>query len=144
VWQVPGVPVVHAMPDDLVIEMRPDACTAAVAFTHDPKLDDLALMDALRSPAFYVGAIGSRDNNARRRERLALFDLTAEDVARLHGPAGLHMGSKTPAEIAVSVIAEMTAVRHGIVILSAKKNREASITMMPRILILPTDQGQFP
>jgi len=116
VWQVPGVPVVHAMPDDLVIEMRPDACTAVVALTHDPKLDDLALMEALRSPAFYVGAIGSRNNTARRRERLALFDLSAAQIDRLHGPVGLPIGSKTPAEIAVSVIAEMTAVRHGIVV----------------------------
>ena len=127
VWQVPGVPVVHAMPDDLVIAMRPDACTAVVALTHDPKLDDLALMEALRSPAFYVGAIGSCNNNVRRRQRLALFDLSAQEIARLHGPVGLPIGSKTPAEIAVSIIAEMTAVRHGIVVPSAMKGAQAFI-----------------
>ena len=113
-WNLPGIEPVHAMPDDLVIEMRPDARTAVVALTHDPKLDDLALMEALKSDAFYVGAIGSRANNAKRRERLAQFDLTDEQIARLHGPIGLYIGSKTPAEIAVSVMAEMTAIKNGV------------------------------
>lgn len=113
-WNLPGVEPVHAMPDDLVIEMRPDARTAVVALTHDPKLDDLALMEALKSDAFYVGAIGSRANNARRRERLAQFDLSEAQIARLHGPIGLYIGSKTPAEIAVSVMAEMTAIKNGV------------------------------
>lgn len=113
-WNLPGIEPVHAMPDDLVLEMRLDARSAVVALTHDPKLDDLALMEALKSDAFYVGAIGSRANNARRRERLREFDLTPEQIARLHGPIGLYIGSKTPPEIAISIMAEMTAIRNGV------------------------------
>jgi xanthine dehydrogenase accessory factor len=113
-WDLPGVELVHAMPDDLVIEARLDARSAVVALTHDPKLDDLALMEALKSDAFYVGAIGSRLNNARRRERLKLFDLNDEQLARLHGPVGIYIGSKTPAEIAISILAEMTAVKNAV------------------------------
>jgi xanthine dehydrogenase accessory factor len=113
-WNLPGVELVHAMPDDLVIEARLDARSAVVALTHDPKLDDLALMEALKSEAFYVGAIGSRLNNEKRRERLKLFDLTDAQLARLHGPVGIYIGSKTPAEIAISIMAEMTAVKNGV------------------------------
>lgn len=113
-WQVPGVDVIHAMPDDLVLDMKMDSRTAVVALTHDPKLDDLALMEALKSDAFYVGAIGSRINNARRRERLKEFDLSAAQLQRLHGPIGLYIGSKTPAEIAISILAELTAIRNGV------------------------------
>ncbi|MFD2366482.1 XdhC family protein [Pseudoduganella sp. GCM10020061] len=113
-WNLPGIEPVHAMPDDLVLEMRLDARSAVVALTHDPKLDDLALMEALKSDAFYVGAIGSRANNARRRERLREFDLTPAQIARLHGPIGLYIGSKTPPEIAISIMAEMTAIRNGV------------------------------
>lgn len=113
-WNLPGVEVVHMMPDDFIIESRPDSRSAVVALTHDPKLDDLALMEALRSPAFYVGAIGSRENNARRRERLRLFDLTDAQLARLHGPIGLFIGSKVPPEIAISILAEITAVKNGV------------------------------
>ena len=115
-WQVEGVQVVHAMPDDLVLEMRLDRRSAVVALTHDPKLDDLALMEALKSDAFYVGAIGSRLNNAKRRERLREFDLTDAHLARLHGPIGLHIGSKTPAEIAISILAEMTAIKNKVLL----------------------------
>jgi xanthine dehydrogenase accessory factor len=113
-WQLPGVELVHTMPDDLVIEARLDARSAVVALTHDPKLDDLALMEALKSDAFYVGAIGSRINNAKRRERLKLFDVTEQQLARLHGPIGLYIGSKTPAEIAISILAELTAVKNAV------------------------------
>ena len=113
-WNLPGVDLVHVMPDDLVIDARLDGRSAVLALTHDPKLDDLALMEALKSDAFYVGAIGSRVNNARRRERLKLFDLDDADLARLHGPVGLYIGSKTPAEIAISILAEMTAVKNGV------------------------------
>lgn len=115
-WQVPGVEVVHDMPDDIVMSMNLDSRSAVVALTHDPKLDDLALMEALKSDAFYVGAIGSRSNNAKRRERLKLFDLTDDQIAKLHGPIGLYIGSKTPPEIAIAVLAEMTAVKNGIVL----------------------------
>ncbi|MFC7518082.1 XdhC family protein [Herbaspirillum sp. GCM10030257] len=124
-WQVPGVSVVHAMPDDLVLEMGLDARSAVVALTHDPKLDDLAIMEALRSEAFYVGAIGSRANNAKRRERLKLFDLPDEQIDKLHGPIGLYIGSKTPAEIAISILAELTAVKNGVKIPSAMRVQEA-------------------
>ena len=108
-----GADVAPGMPDDVVMEMAPDSRTAIVCLTHDPKLDDLALLEALKSAAFYVGAIGSRANNEKRRTRLALFDITPDEIARLHGPAGLPIGSKTPPEIAISILAEMTAVRHG-------------------------------
>lgn len=113
-WDLPGVVPVHAMPDDLVLEMRLDTHCAVVALTHDPKLDDLALIEALKSDAFYVGAIGSRVNNARRRERLQEFDVTQAQIAKLHGPVGLYIGSRTPAEIAISIMAEITAVKNGI------------------------------
>ncbi|SFC27924.1 XdhC family protein [Massilia yuzhufengensis] len=113
-WNLPGVELVHAMPDDLVIEARLDARCAVVALTHDPKLDDLALMEALKSEAFYVGAIGSRLNNEKRRERLKMFDLDEAQLARLHGPVGIYIGSKTPGEIAISIMAEMTAVKNGV------------------------------
>jgi xanthine dehydrogenase accessory factor len=113
-FDIEGVDLVHQMPDDLVIEARLDARCAVVALTHDPKLDDLALMEALKSDAFYVGAIGSRLNNAKRRERLKLFDLSEDQLARLHGPVGLYIGSKTPAEIAISILAEMTAVKNAV------------------------------
>ncbi|WP_019142492.1 XdhC family protein [Noviherbaspirillum massiliense] len=124
-WQVEGADLVHAMPDDLVLEMRLDRRSAVVALTHDPKLDDLALMEALKSEAFYVGAIGSRANNAKRRERLKEFDLTEEQIARLHGPIGLYIGSKTPAEIAISILAELTAVKNGVVLPEAVRVQAA-------------------
>jgi xanthine dehydrogenase accessory factor len=113
-WPLPDVPLVHAMPDDLVLEMQLDSRSAVVALTHDPKLDDMALMEALKTDAFYIGAIGSRANNAKRRERLLQFDLSAEQIARLHGPIGLYIGSKTPPEIAISILAEMTAIKNGV------------------------------
>ena len=113
-WSLPGATLERGYPDDVVLQLNPDPHLAVVALTHDPKLDDAALTEALKSPAFYVGALGSRLNNDRRRKRLADFDLSAAEIARLHGPVGLKIGSKTPAEIAVSVIAEITAVRRGV------------------------------
>ncbi len=106
-WTVAGVPLSRSMPDDWVSEQRPDGRTAVLAMAHDPKLDDLALMEALKTRAFYVGAIGSCATTARRKERLMLFGVTADEVMRLHGPIGLSIGSKTPAEIAVSVAADL-------------------------------------
>ncbi|WP_087687535.1 XdhC family protein [Pandoraea sp. PE-S2R-1] len=117
-WHMPGVTLVRTMPDDTVIGMRPDSRMAVVALTHDPKLDDLALMEALMSPAFYVGAIGSRRNNDKRRERLQLFGVTQAALARLRGPVGLHLGGRTPPEIAVSIAAELTARRHRLPVMS--------------------------
>ena len=113
-FHLPGVQLTREMPDDVVLSFAPDGHCAIVALTHDPKLDDLALMEALRSPAFYVGAIGSRVNQAKRKERLAEhFDLQPEQLARLHGPVGLAIGARTPPEIALSILAEMTAQRYG-------------------------------
>jgi len=128
-WQLEGVQLVHAMPDDLVQEMKLDHRSAVVALTHDPKLDDLALMEALKSPAFYVGAIGSRLNNSKRRERLLQFDLTQEQIDKLHGPIGLYIGSKTPSEIAISILAEMTAIKNGVP--SALQIRHAATPTAP-------------
>ena len=112
-FDLPGVTLTRDMPDDVVAAFKPDGATAIVALTHDPKLDDLALMEALRGAAFYVGAIGSRVNQAKRRARLAEhFDLTDAQLDRLHGPVGLDIGARTPPEIALSILAEMTAVRY--------------------------------
>jgi xanthine dehydrogenase accessory factor len=113
-WDLAAVPINRGMPDDVVRELELDGHSALVALTHDPKLDDLALMEALKSAAFYVGAIGSKKNNDARRVRLREFDLSDEEIARLRGPVGLYIGSKTPPEIAVAILAEMTAVRHGV------------------------------
>jgi len=112
-WSIAGTRLVRTMPDDTVVEMRPDAHTAVVALTHDPKLDDLALMEALASEAFYVGAIGSQRNQEKRKERLKEFGVTDAQLARLYGPVGLKNGARTPPEIAVSILAEMTAVKYG-------------------------------
>jgi len=108
------------MPDDVLLEIGVDPHTAIVALTHDPKLDDMALMEALKSPAFYVGALGSRKNTQKRKERLLEFDLSQEQVDKLHGPVGLHIGALTPPEIAVSILAEVIAVKYGISV--PKKN----------------------
>jgi xanthine dehydrogenase accessory factor len=122
-WDVPGTTFSKAMPDDLVIELQLDAHSAVVAVTHDPKLDDLVLLEALKSPAFYIGALGSRGNTAKRRERLAMFDLSSAEIDRLHGPIGLDIGSKTPAEIAVSIVAEIISVKNGV---SLKQKKQGS------------------
>jgi xanthine dehydrogenase accessory factor len=113
-WDLAAVPLDRGMPDDVVQGLNLDGHSAVIALTHDPKLDDLALMEALKSPAFYVGAIGSKKNNDARRKRLEEFDLSQDEIARLRGPVGLYLGSKTPPEIAVAILAEMTAVRHGV------------------------------
>jgi xanthine dehydrogenase accessory factor len=113
-WITNKARLTRAMPDDVVIAMRMDPRTAVVALTHDPKLDDLALMEALKTDAFYVGAIGSRSNNRARRQRLLEFDVTAEQVGRLRGPIGVYIGSKTPYEIAISILADLTAAKNGV------------------------------
>ncbi len=110
-WSVAQADLLTTMPDDAVLELEPDPRTAIVALTHDPKLDDMALLEALKSPAFYVGALGSHANTEKRRERLALFDLAPQEIERLHGPVGLRIGSRTPAEIAISIMAEIVSVR---------------------------------
>lgn len=119
-WDVEGAAFTTQMPDDLVQQLELDAHCAVVALTHDPKLDDMALLEALKSRAFYIGALGSRANTARRKERLALFDLTAEEIDRLHGPVGLDLGARTPAEIAVSILAEIVAVKNAVALVQKK------------------------
>jgi len=111
---------IKGMPDDVLLEIGVDPHTAVVALTHDPKLDDMALMEALRSPAFYVGALGSRKNTQKRKDRLLEFDLNQAQVDGLHGPVGLYIGALTPPEIAVSILAEVIAVKYGVSI--PKKN----------------------
>ena len=113
-WNLPGTVLNRGMPDDVVLEMNFDAHTAIVAVTHDPKLDDMALLEALKSPAFYCGALGSSRNNDTRRKRLAEFDLSADEISKLHGPVGLNIGARTPPEIALSILAEMTCKRRGV------------------------------
>ncbi len=112
-WAADGVRFLEGMPDDAVAQLGLDAHTAVVALTHDPVLDDLALLQALRSDALYVGALGSRHNNERRRKRLMELGLTETEVQRLHGPIGLPIGSRTPPEIALSLMAEVVAIRNG-------------------------------
>ncbi len=110
-----GVTRVQGMPDDVVRDLEADAHTAIVALTHDPKLDDMALMEALRSDAFYIGALGSQRNTDTRKARLKEhLELTDTQLARLHGPVGLRLGAKTPAEIAVSIIAQIVQVKNAV------------------------------
>ena len=119
-WDVPHTTFSREMPDDLVQRLQLDPHCAVVAVTHDPKLDDLVLLEALKSPAFYVGALGSRGNTAKRKQRLRDFDLSDAEIDRLHGPIGLDLGAKTPAEIAVSIVAEVVAVRNGVALAQKK------------------------
>lgn len=119
-WDVAGTTFTKSMPDDAVLELHLDPNCAVIAVTHDPKLDDMVLLEALKSPAFYVGALGSRGNATKRRERLRLFDLSEAEIGRLHGPVGLDLGSRTPAEIAVAIVAEIVAVRNGVALVQKK------------------------
>lgn len=114
-WAVAQAQLVHDMPDDAVSAFAADRRSCIVAVTHDPKLDDLALLEALHSQAFYVGAIGSRKNNmARRRRMQEHFEMPDALLERLRGPIGMYIGSKTPPEIAVSIMAEILAVKNGV------------------------------
>jgi xanthine dehydrogenase accessory factor len=139
-WRVPGATVVSEMPDDVVTAFKPDRRSCVVALTHDPKLDDLALLEALKTEAFYVGAIGSRRNNEARHARMIEhFDQTEQSLARLRGPIGIYIGSKTPSEIAVSVMAEILAVKNGVAL-----PRDMSVTQAKNDLaISANDPGQL-
>jgi len=110
---VPGVTLTADMPDDAVRERANDPGSAIVALTHDPRIDDMGLMEALQTDAFYIGAMGSKKTSASRRERLRDLDLSDAEIDRLHAPIGIPIGSKTPPEIAISILAEITAVRSG-------------------------------
>ena len=129
-WDVSGTTFSKSMPDDVVLELQLDPHCAVVALTHDPKLDDMVLLEALKSPAFYIGALGSRGNTAKRRERLLQFDLSPAEIDRLHGPIGLDIGSKTPAEIAVSIVAEIVAVKNGVLL---RQKKEGSAVPAARV-----------
>ena len=140
-WSVPGVELSSQMPDDVVTAFRADRRSCVIALTHDPKLDDLALLEALNTEAFYVGAIGSRRNNDVRHQRMAEhFDISAEQIQRLRGPIGIYIGSKTPAEIAVSIMAEVLAVKNGVTLprdmqVAHAKNERAVVHNDPGVLV---------
>jgi xanthine dehydrogenase accessory factor len=105
----PDRALVVAWPDVALRELQPDARTAVVTLTHDPKLDDPALLAALATPAFYLGCLGSTKTHVARRERMAAAGVGGDQLARLRGPVGLRIGARTPAEIAVSILAEIIA-----------------------------------
>lgn len=105
----PGVRLVRSWPDEAMAELAPDARTAVVTLTHDPKLDDPALQVTLKAPCFYIGSLGSKKTHAARLERLTAAGFDEAALARIHGPVGLAIGARSPAEIAVSILAEMTA-----------------------------------
>lgn len=107
-WRFPGVTLTHDWPDEALEALRPDRRTAVVTLTHDPKLDDPALKLALKSDAFYIGALGSTRTNAKRLERLGADGISEVELARIHGPVGLDIGAISPAEIAIAILAEMT------------------------------------
>jgi xanthine dehydrogenase accessory factor len=144
-WGVPVARLLTDMPDDAVRAMRADRRSAIVALTHDPKLDDLALLEALATDAFYIGAIGSRRNQDARRARLTEhFGCSAADLQRLRGPVGLYIGSKTPPEIAVSIMAEILAVKNGVPLppdmaVAEAKNRHALAAESAQPLFIPQD-----
>ena len=140
-WSVAGAKVLSEMPDDVVVAFKPDRRSCVIALTHDPKLDDLALLEALATDAFYVGAIGSRRNNDARHQRMAEhFGINEAALARLRGPIGIYIGSKTPPEIAVSVMAEVLAVKNGVVLprdmeVAQAKNERAVLANEPGDLV---------
>jgi xanthine dehydrogenase accessory factor len=111
--RLPGIRVMAAWPDEALAETPPGPHTAVVAFTHDPKIDDPGLIAALRSPAFFIGALGSRRTHGLRVGRLLEAGFTDQDIARIAAPVGLDLGGRSPAEIAVATLAEIIATRHG-------------------------------
>ncbi|HYC37616.1 MAG TPA: XdhC family protein [Usitatibacter sp.] len=118
-WRARGARWIDGMPDDAVLAFRPDGHSVILTVSHDPKLDDMALLEALKGDAFYVGAVGSSRTSAERRKRLAEFDLSPAQIAKLRGPVGLSIGSRTPPEIALAILADLIACRNGIVLEAA-------------------------
>lgn len=110
-WTLDGVELVQGMPDDVVRERVQDKFAIVITLTHDPRIDDMALMEALASPACYVGALGSARTSDKRRKRLPELGLSPEQIDRLHAPVGISIGSKSPPEIAISILAELTRMR---------------------------------
>ena len=124
-WRAKGATWIDGMPDDAVVAFKPDGHSVILTVSHDPKLDDMALLEALKGDAFYVGAVGSGRTSAERRKRLAEhFDLSAAEIARLRGPVGLSIGSRTPPEIALAILADLVASRNGIVLEKAAVQRK--------------------
>jgi xanthine dehydrogenase accessory factor len=121
----PKARLVLAWPDEALATLAPDERTAVVTLTHDPKLDDPALDAALRAGVFFIGALGSRKTHASRLERLAARGHTPEDLARIRGPVGLAIGARSAPEIALSVLAELVAVRRGAAL--AKREKENQV-----------------
>jgi xanthine dehydrogenase accessory factor len=119
-WRVSDTTLTTEMPDDAVRQMVPDEHSVVIAVSHDPKLDDMALMEALNTRAFYVGAVGSQKTSDERRQRLTGLDVSPANAARLHGPVGLAIGSRTPPEIAVAIAAELVAARNRRVLVAAQ------------------------
>jgi len=115
-WRARGATWIDGMPDDAVAAFKPDGHSVILTVSHDPKLDDMALLEALKSGAFYVGAVGSSRTSTERRKRLADFDLSPQEIARLRGPVGLSIGSRTPPEIALAILADLVASRNGVVL----------------------------
>ena len=113
-WKIEGVQLISGMPDDAINRYVKDEMSAIVALTHDPRIDDMGLMQALKSSAFFIGAMGSKKTSEKRRERLLQLDLSNDEIARLHAPVGLPIGSKTPSEIAISIIAQLSSIRNQI------------------------------
>lgn len=126
-WQLEGTELTTLMPDDAVRHYTTHGRSVVIALTHDPRLDDMALIDALASPALYVGAIGSVRNCAARRERMREMGLSSSEIERLHAPVGLAIGSHTPPEIAVSILAEVTAERNTVIATNELRNRVAAV-----------------
>lgn len=110
-WQLPGVDLVQGMPDDVIRERAQDNHSIIITLTHDPRIDDMALMEALTTEAWYIGALGSVRTTAKRLQRLQQLGLSEALIGRLHAPVGLDIGSKTPIEIAIAIMAEITQLR---------------------------------
>ena len=123
-WRAHGAKWIDGMPDDAVLAFKADGHSVILTVSHDPKLDDMALLEALKTDAFYVGAVGSKQTSADRRKRLADFDISPQQIARLRGPVGLSIGSRTPPEIALSILADLIATRNGIVLEKTEARRK--------------------
>jgi xanthine dehydrogenase accessory factor len=139
-WRLAGTRWITGMPDEAVLAFRPDGHSVVLAVSHDPKLDDMALIEALNTPAFYVGAVGSRQTSADRRARLKEhFGLSDDALARLAGPVGLPIGSRTPPEIAISILADLIARRS-----RAPQGRHEGELIPVHALALPADSAERP
>ncbi len=123
-WRARDAKWIDGMPDDAVLAFKADGHSVILTVSHDPKLDDMALLEALKTDAFYVGSVGSKQTSADRRKRLADFDISPQQIAKLRGPVGLSIGSRTPPEIALSILADLIATRNGIVLEKSETQRK--------------------